>query len=249
MPPTVGHARPWVGVCLGLSLAVGTGQAPLTSSTSGADLEVLVVNQAGISSATLEGAQSNMTTLFAKVGVNIRWVSAVANSGRRSVSILLTREPMLKVAIRPGALGLAVSTPDGYGRVAYVFYQRIADVARRHLIDVPTLLSIAMAHEIGHLLVRGIGHDDEGLMKEEWSARDFRAAMNGTLAFAPVTALAIRGALLSNHASPHLDRGGDRVGARRWLRDCLVTARGGRTHSGADDYCATRERRRHTVVG
>jgi hypothetical protein len=72
-------------------------------------------------------------------------------------------------------LGTAISgARTARGRIAYIFYDRIARVAALHQTPIAHGVGHVMAHEIGHLLIGVSGHDDEGLMRAGWNPRERR---------------------------------------------------------------------------
>jgi hypothetical protein len=67
-------------------------------------------------------------------------------------------------------LGFAVIDPDTHaGRMATIFHDQVQAVARRTGIDASELFGRALAHEIGHLLLRAAGHSRSGLMRAVWT--------------------------------------------------------------------------------
>jgi hypothetical protein len=67
-------------------------------------------------------------------------------------------------------LGFAAMDPAGRGNgIATIYYDRVLRVARRAGLDAGDLLGRAMAHEIGHLLLRAPGHNHSGLMRALWT--------------------------------------------------------------------------------
>jgi hypothetical protein len=67
-------------------------------------------------------------------------------------------------------LGFAAVDPTGQINVmATIYYDRVLHVARRAGLDASDLLGRAMAHEIGHLLLRVPGHNRSGLMRAIWT--------------------------------------------------------------------------------
>ena len=67
-------------------------------------------------------------------------------------------------------LGFAAVDPAGQGNVmATIYYDRVLLVARRAGLGASDLLGRAMAHEIGHLLLRVPGHNRSGLMRAVWT--------------------------------------------------------------------------------
>ena len=73
----------------------------------------------------------------------------------------------------PGAtpeLGFASVDPSGCATVvATVYYDMVQQVANRTGLGVEALLGRAIAHEIGHLLLRAPGHGHNGLMRPLWT--------------------------------------------------------------------------------
>ena len=94
--------------------------------------------------------------------------------------------------------------------MAYVFYERVEQVARTRLhtrrrtgvreIDDVIVLAHAMAHEIGHLLLP-YGHSATGLMRANWDNADLRHALTGQLNFTIQQAESIRARLLTMQGS------------------------------------------------
>jgi hypothetical protein len=67
-------------------------------------------------------------------------------------------------------LGFAAVDPAGQGNVmATIYYDRVLLVARRAGLGASDLLGRAIAHEIGHLLLRVPGHNRSGLMRAVWT--------------------------------------------------------------------------------
>ncbi len=55
------------------------------------------------------------------------------------------------------------------GAMATIFHDRVRAVSQRVRIDFSALLGRAIAHEIGHLLLRTAGHGSSGLMRAVWT--------------------------------------------------------------------------------
>jgi hypothetical protein len=54
------------------------------------------------------------------------------------------------------------------------------------------LLGHAMAHEIGHVLIRTTEHSPDGIMKARWGKADYQRAAMGLLEFTPSQRATIR---------------------------------------------------------
>jgi hypothetical protein len=156
-------------------------------------------------------AQVEMTRIYEEAGVQIAWTTDGAPTAGYPLLtlVILCRELTDELTVDTTALGAAVGTRDYRGRVAYVFYDRVDDIAQTYLnlsgelgtndLNVVIVLAHAMAHEIGHLLLPH-GHSPTGLMQAEWDAMDLRLAANRQLNFTSEQAELIRGQLLARIA-------------------------------------------------
>jgi len=68
------------------------------------------------------------------------------------------------------ALGYSLFDSNGVSGFATVYVDRVDWLARRAQHPRATLLGRAIAHEIGHLLLRSNAHTQSGLMREVWTA-------------------------------------------------------------------------------
>jgi hypothetical protein len=68
------------------------------------------------------------------------------------------------------ALGYSLFDANGVSGFATVYVDRVDWLARRAQYPRAPLLGRAIAHEIGHLLLRSNAHTEAGLMREVWTA-------------------------------------------------------------------------------
>jgi hypothetical protein len=79
---------------------------------------------------------------------------------------------------RPGAMALGYAVVDAAGRrgtVATIFLERVEWMARISGAGVEELTGLAIAHELGHLLLGTSAHARRGLMRARWTAEELRA--------------------------------------------------------------------------
>ena len=68
------------------------------------------------------------------------------------------------------ALGFSVVDPAaGAGTLATIYINRVEDSARHAGADLALLLGRAIAHEVGHLILRTNEHGEQGLMRAVWT--------------------------------------------------------------------------------
>jgi hypothetical protein len=91
-------------------------------------------------------------------------------------------------------LGIAPGAESG-GHVAYVFASRVEVLAKRHAVDYGTLLGVVLAHEVGHVLLRGRPHSSVGLMRGVCGGTLLKNVILSRLAFTASEAATIRDAL------------------------------------------------------
>jgi hypothetical protein len=141
-------------------------------------------NFAGAPAAIVDSAQRELTRVYAGIGVPVEWVSADRTdaAARALHIILIDREGGLLRRTRDTVLGATMWTDKGTPAV-YVFYRRVEAEARRHTVSLALLLSCALAHELGHVLMPDRGHSAEGLMRACWKRDDFQNADRGQLRF------------------------------------------------------------------
>jgi hypothetical protein len=100
------------------------------------------------------------------------------------------RGSSLQLRTEPGEvnlqLGVAVINPVTLsGEMATIFHEQVRSVARRSGVDNAELLGRALAHEIGHLLLRARAHSPSGLMRGVWSLEELTQNRREDWLFAP----------------------------------------------------------------
>jgi hypothetical protein len=83
-------------------------------------------------------------------------------------------------------LGVAVLDPGTrVGEMATIFHDQVRAVADRTGVDCGELLGRALAHEVGHLLLREMGHSRNGLMRAVWTDAELTSNRREDWLFAP----------------------------------------------------------------
>jgi len=174
-------------------------------------LTIHVSNRTEVDPMTLIQAERTATGIFKKAGVESRWVD-LPSEGKPANSVYKGSFPLshIQVTILPSLmsnrLGLPYKLPDDVMGLApgsgperqsvYVFYDRVAALAVKHIADTHAdaaqILGHVVAHEIGHLLLNVETHSDTGIMRGPWSLWDVQNASYGYLLFTTRQAEAIR---------------------------------------------------------
>lgn len=125
----------------------------------------------------LETAES----ILGEAGVDAEWVSCSprpsivdprCSAPRRDNDLIvrIVRDGELTGGEGRFPLGYAVVDADrGAGALATIFTERVQRAAAQARANVDVLLGRAVAHELGHLLLRSHAHSDHGLMREVWT--------------------------------------------------------------------------------
>ena len=111
---------------------------------------VEVFDHAGVSAETLTRAKHDVSRIYRDLGVEVLWTDAAAKDAHGRFIIHLMIRPN---ASRPRVMGKALGDSHDTGGTAFVYRDRVVDVARGRDLAVARVLAYAMAHEMGHLLL------------------------------------------------------------------------------------------------
>jgi hypothetical protein len=152
----------------------------------------MIHNPANVPPDIVGRARDEVARLFGLIGVEIVWVRQVPPPGTRvRIVSLVTWEPNEDQA-PASALGYTLTGPGTRGVLAYVFWPRVERGAVKFTARLDYVLAVAIAHEIGHMLLPDDSHARHGLMEAYWNSGHFRLASAGLLHFSPETTEMIR---------------------------------------------------------
>jgi hypothetical protein len=188
-----------VGLCVVLGPA-GIVQTASADQSTRPTVVIRVRDTAQVPPSILMRALEEVTRIYRQAGVETRWptsLSAEPKAVQTTALIIgivsdhqVTRLPVLS----PNSMGIVMLTANGRGRVGYVFYDRIHILTGPNRLHRALVLGVAIAHEIGHLLLPYHTHSQNGLMRAEWTTADLQRAQHGSLLFS-----AEEGELLRRH--------------------------------------------------
>jgi len=181
---------------IGLILALSC-PAPGVEAFGGREVTVRVYNYAKAPSATLAKAQTAAEGVIRGIGIKTVWLDctrSVEEPGSQPICAKPSGPTHLVLNVIPRSmkkpwsesrleLGSAVLDPEGYSRYAYVFFDRVKEMAKLNNCYLSTLLAYAMVHEIGHLLLGSGSHASSGIMTASWKRAKLRKAQTGGLRF------------------------------------------------------------------
>lgn len=117
---------------------------------------------------------------LAPAGVEVRWVVPAGSQASapepQDLVVRLARRDA--PTARTGAMALGYAVVDASGRrgtIATIFLERIDWLARISGADAEQLTGLAIAHEVGHLLLGTNAHATRGLMRARWTTEELRA--------------------------------------------------------------------------
>jgi hypothetical protein len=157
-------------------------------------LDVHVYDWAKVSASTLERTAKELARIFRVSGIELRWIVEPPDSPEASKVVLVDPPPRgrerqaacaarrdIALSILPASSAKPQRTVLGYaeplasaGINVTIDYARVASTADEHGISTGVLLAHAIAHEIGHVLLRTASHRKGGLMSGHWGAGQFR---------------------------------------------------------------------------
>jgi hypothetical protein len=170
-------------------------QDPPAKILGASELIVSVRNYADVPAPALAAAEARATNAFRHAGLDTLWVNCAPRvEGVDSMPCNAPNRTHLMLTILPRAmrahqdrndvLGTALLDEDGIGYHAYVYYDRLQQLAHNRELG-NELLGVVFAHEIGHLLLGSNAHSLNGIMCAHWKYKEFLAVSEGIIAFLP----------------------------------------------------------------
>jgi hypothetical protein len=177
-------------------------------ATSGAQLQVLVFNYSGASSATVVAAEGETSRIFSDTGIDIAWVhcpiplsadsdeACAADLGVGGEVRVRILDHATENAVGGSVFGFAVAPV-----FATVYYGDVLRIQTLHNPDyeIPLILGCLIAHEIGHLILGPGAHASFGIMQARWEPADLNRAIRGQIGFTIAEKKVLRANTLTRH--------------------------------------------------
>ncbi len=186
--------------CLLTTILVSKMVTPATSID--ALLMISMYDRAHIGSKTLTRAELLASEIFARAGVEAHWTTPStfdgdallqdfsAGTGEDCAQPLASKTVSAEIlphapnGFSLQALGYALPCA-GRGMQVTIYADRIETVSGASLACFYRVLGHAIAHEVGHVLLRSCAHDSGGLMKGVWAKGDWQRAAVAIIPFTP----------------------------------------------------------------
>jgi hypothetical protein len=158
----------------------------LTTTAAAAILLVRVYGNHVVAAKDVHAAQGHAQAALQAAGVPLSWMDCAPKAPPASSACSRPVGPS-EIVVRivsggaPGAerqmsLGFSYVDEDSSAppRLATVFADRVSALSQRTHMDRGRLLGLAVAHEVGHLLLNSARHSTRGLMRAFWSQAELR---------------------------------------------------------------------------
>jgi hypothetical protein len=208
--------------------------ALMMGTVNAEQLRITVYDKAKVSDQLIETVVVSLRRIFRQSGIEIEWVAGAPGAPEASLmiyeplrtghevelacrarrDIALDILPAAVPGIKKQVLGMALPLTRK-GLNVRIYDDHIREAAARESRTYATVLSHAMAHEIGHVLLRSNTHAGRGLMSDVWTGREYDWMGKEALFFTAGDSRKMRATLSSAACSVELTR--TRVGSE--IRD------------------------------
>jgi hypothetical protein len=173
----------------------------IAASSSALEITIHVYDYARVEPPQMVEAEALAARVLGQAGIETRWRHctmptlglaaeldcAEAGNGMTHLIVRILPERMSrKIASRSQQFGTSISTRAGvFSTDAYVFFERVVDLAGGGRSPWRALLGAAIAHEVGHLLLGDNSHHAVGIMRARWGREEIKQILMGVLTFTP----------------------------------------------------------------
>lgn len=151
--------------------------SPASAQTYAGHLAVRLYDFSALDKSVRSAALEEARAIVADAGVTADWHDCYRTEGctpeAGELVVRVIRETGEHGFEWQRALGVSVIDPAaGSGTLATIFINRVEDSARHAGADLALLVGRAIAHEVGHLILRTNAHAGEGLMRAIWTEQE-----------------------------------------------------------------------------
>ena len=153
-------------------------------------LVVRVYVYTGVPARIMAEAQNEVVYIFGRAGINIMWQECQSSSGRREEPACKAEmgngEVMVRIVEKSPFITAFGNEPLGFAIPPFrttIYHRAITEVCKSVNVEQGQILGLAIAHELGHLLLGPRSHSPVGTMRATWDREDFQAAKQRRLRF------------------------------------------------------------------
>ena len=163
-------------------------------------VRVIIHDSASVPVDILETARNQAAATFARAGIDLSWSSAgncrSDDDDRFCIQVLLRPRNTQSAPGTKRIMGVALAA-DPLRAVLSLYFDAVTDVARRYGSPRGEVLGLALAHEMGHVLLPPPSHTSSGIMQASWEGDDLRHVLAGDASFTDAQVLSMRSRLAS----------------------------------------------------
>jgi hypothetical protein len=165
-----------------ISALVFGAEAPVSSPVR---VGVIVRNLCRADGAAVREAEDRCAAPLRAAGIEISWINSVEDVTWYGPDVILRAAILPKPkGLRTCVLGAALPF-QADGVQIFVAYDNIVLLSRRAGLPVSWVMSAALMHEIGHVLLGSTEHTFAGIMRAKWERSELNQIGWGWLDFAP----------------------------------------------------------------
>lgn len=163
-------------------------------------ITVRVYQTAGLPSGLEQRALAEAETVLRDAFVDVSWRHCTGLNPSPACNVARGHSELSLRIVREGAprhdtsatLGDALIDRGAGGVLATVYFNHVAWLAKTTGTDAAVVLGRAVAHELGHLLMRTLVHPGRGLMRPSWTPGELRRNRSADWAFTAADVVAMR---------------------------------------------------------
>jgi hypothetical protein len=171
-------------------------------------ITVNLFDRAGLPRQIRDTMKKETTQIFREAGLELEWVDCETVGTPSPECAQSLGAGRLRMELVPGrnkktpwvAGGAMVQGSSSV--IAWLYPERVLELAQKSSWDFGELLGHAAAHELGHLLLRSTGHTPAGIMRASWEVRDLWHLPHAGLIFLPGQLRAVQAATVAKASTP-----------------------------------------------
>jgi hypothetical protein len=184
---------------------------------------VIVHNLSPATAETVQKAQAECTRMFALAGIKLSWMNVSGDISWEGPLVVLRAVILPQAPSSRGRNVLGTALPGKIGGLQlFAYYDRVVHLGWSADVAVERVLAAALAHEIGHMLLRTSEHAAAGLMRGDWSKRELTELSQGTFGFTGAQSELMRSGLAATRTlngtsrlAPQVRESEGQIGAHR----------------------------------